>query len=529
CHAQGALTLRAIVHLANGRREVLAEWHHKGQGAEAPYWLWSRAGEVEGAARIGRLHLEIEAPFGAVIENLAFVTDLAPRNPVTLSIGLCTYEREAAFEQTVAVLHKLVESGEVARVHVVNQGRSFQRPHLIEVLQHPAFSVIEQANLGGAGGFCRAMIEAAASAEAPTHLLMMDDDIELDPRIVQRAHAFAAYTEHDCAIGGQAIELESRTHLQEAGGIIGPNWLTHKLAHDSDLSRPETLALWDQSFVVDYNAWWFCIVPMAAIARCGLPAPVFLHGDDIEYGARLREAGVETVPLPGLGVWHSSFRYKHVGLIHYYDLRNMLINAASHPKLSNLPDPVFVLGWVMHYLLVHRYRAALSSIIAIGDFLAGPEAALGPDSLTRHLRLRAKVETVKPPAAREGVDPAGLTLAPPALADPSMLRQALLYFALFFRILLGLPARRERLLVRGLPLPENTHGQPYLLAMGPHAERCMVMRPNRPRLIALTLSALWVALRYTLGRRAAARRWAGEIDALRNPARWAREFARQRE
>ncbi|WP_372840554.1 hypothetical protein, partial [Phaeovulum sp.] len=46
CHAQGALTLRAIVHLANGRREVLAEWHHKGQGAEAPYWLWSRAGEV---------------------------------------------------------------------------------------------------------------------------------------------------------------------------------------------------------------------------------------------------------------------------------------------------------------------------------------------------------------------------------------------------------------------------------------------------------------------------------------------------
>jgi len=270
CRAEGALRLRAMVHLANGRREMLAEWLHNGQGEAMPKWLWARAGEAEGAARIGRLHLEIEAPFGAVIESLAFVTDLAPQYPVKLSVGLCTFERESAFEHTAAVLHTLIESGEVARVHVINQGRSFHRPHLVETLQHPAFSVIEQANLGGAGGFCRAMIEAAASAEAPTHLLLMDDDIEIDARIVQRAHVFAAYAGPECAIGGQAIELESRTHLQEAGGMLGANWLARKLAHDSDLSRPETLALWDQSFVVDYNAWWFCMIPMAAIARCGL-------------------------------------------------------------------------------------------------------------------------------------------------------------------------------------------------------------------------------------------------------------------
>ncbi|MDP2063720.1 MAG: glycosyltransferase [Phaeovulum sp.] len=528
CIALGPLALRAVAHLPGGGSETLASWHHEGQRHEALHWVWARK-DAPGTAAIGRIHLEVEAPPGTVIESLAYVTDLAPPNPVTLSVGLCTFEREIHFEKTVEILHALLESADLARVHVVNQGRSFHRPRLLERLRHPAFSVIEQANLGGTGGFCRAMLEASGSAEQPTHLLIMDDDIELDPRIVLRAKTFASYAVPACVIGGQAIELESRTRLQEVGGLLGPDWMTRTLGRDADLAEPATLEIWDQSFTVDYNAWWFCLMPMAAIARCGLPAPVFLHGDDIEYGCRLGEAGIEIVPLPGLGVWHSSFRYKHAGQISYYDLRNMLINAASHPNVSNLPGPVFVLGWVMHGLLVHRYRAALSSMIALDDFLAGPDAALGPDGLSRHLRLCDQINAVPPPVLRKGVVQASLTLAPAAQADPSVLRQAVLYFRLFWRILLWPTARAPQLLVKGQPLPENTLGHSYLLATGPGAEHCLVLRPRRLRLVAMTVQALWLALRYGLCRRAAARRWLGAIDSLRAPAHWEREFARARE
>lgn len=530
CRAAGAMHLRAVAHYPGGATRVLAEWDHPQAAANhSIFWIWAREGEATGGEAIGRIHLEIEAPFGATIEGLDYVTDTAPPNRVKLSVGLCTFEREEPIEKTVEVLHQLLDASDVARVHIVNQGRRFRRPRLTSLLRHPAFSVVEQANLGGTGGFTRAIVEATESTEHPTHLLIMDDDIVLDPRVVVRAKTFAAYVAHDCAIGGQAIELESRVHLQEVGGMLGPNWLVRTIGRDSDLLMEATLAMWDRAFAVDYNAWWFCVIPISAISRCGLPAPIFLHGDDVEYGCRLRAAGIETVPLPGLGVWHSSFRYKHAGLIHYYDLRNLLINAATHPEVSNLPGPVFVLGWMIHYLLVHRYRAALSSMIALRDFLAGPEVALGPDSCTRHLRLRDAVNVLTAPDAREGVQESTLVLAPAGVADPSILRQALLYFRLFFRILLMPVPRKERLLVKGQPLPENTGGAPYLLATGPKAERCLVLRPKRMRMFLMTMQALFLALRYALGYRRAARRWVASIGELRSRARWEREFARKRE
>ena len=529
CRASKAVLLRVLGQLGDGSQRCLAEWQHPGGGAHHIEWLWLRAEDQGSGAPLLRLHLEIEAPAGAEIDQIGWVCDSAPVNPVRLSVGLCTFERESHLLRTVTALNGLLAAGEVARVRVVNQGRRFRLPELAALAETPGFEVIEQANLGGTGGFARAMVATLAAAEAPTHLLILDDDIVLDPRIVTRARLFAAYATRPCAIGGQAIELEAPTRLHELGGLLGPNWMVRTMGHGADLADSTTLALWNSAGAVDYNAWWFLLVPLDAIRRCGLPAPVFLHGDDVEYGLRLREAGVETVPLPGLGVWHSSFRYKHAGLVHYYDLRNMLINASAHPHVSNLPGPVFVLGWMIHYLLVHRYRAALASMTAIRDFLAGPDVALGPDSLTRHQRLRVTIDRVAAPAVREGVVAADLTQAPTGTADPSQWRQAALYLRLVMRILFGTDPQDITLLVSEQPLPENTRGAPYLLATGPQAERCLVLRRRRWRFVTMGLQALALALRYAIGHRRAARRWAVAMDDLRSRARWEREFSRARD
>ena len=528
CRAGETVVLRVLGRFGDGSQRCLNEWQHPGGGVHHIEWLWSRAEDQGGGAPLLRLHLEIEAPAGAEIDQIGWVCDSAPINSVRLSVGLCTFEREAHLLPTVTVLQGLLAAGEVARVRVVNQGRRFRLPGLAALVETPGFDVIEQANLGGTGGFARAMVATIAAAEAPTHLLILDDDIVLDARIVTRARLFAAHATRPCAVGGQAIETEAPTRLHELGGLLGPNWMVRTMGHGADLGSEAALTIWDRDQPVDYNAWWFLLLPLDAIRRCGLPAPVFLHGDDIEYGLRLREAGVETVPLPGLGVWHSSFRYKHAGLVHYYDLRNMLINASAHPDVSNLPGPVFVLGWMIHYLLVHRYRAALASMTAIRDFLAGPEVALGPDSLTRHHRLRATIDRIAAPSVREGVVAADLKHAPTGTADPSQLRQAVLYVRLVLRILFVPDPRDITLLVSEQPLPENTQGAPYLLATGPHADRCLVLRRRRWRFVMLGVQALALALRYAIGHRRAARHWAAAMDDLRSRARWEREFSRAR-
>jgi len=59
-----------------------------------------------------------------------------------------------------------------------------------------------------------------------------------------------------------------------------------------------------------FNGWWMFGFPKRWVERVGMPLPCFIRGDDIEFGMRLHEAGLPTVPLPGVAVWHEPFYLK---------------------------------------------------------------------------------------------------------------------------------------------------------------------------------------------------------------------------
>ncbi len=440
-------------------------------------------------------------------------------------MGIVTHDREALFEPTVRALSELADvMPDLLRVHVVNHGPPFRQDGLRELLDQPLFRVVNQPNLGGCGGFARVMTEAMDAPDPPTHLLLMDDDILLDPRIVARAAAFAAHAAADVVVGGQAIELERPTRLQEAWGRLGENWLPRMEGSHLDLTAPGALQFWDRCPEVHYNGWWFSLIPMRAIRACGLPTPIFLRGDDIEYGLRLRAAAVPTVPLPGLGVWHASVRYKHVGMVQYYDLRNSLITAATHPTLAPAPGTLQVLGWAMHHLLVHRYRAAAASLMAVADFLDGPDVALHPNGAARHRRLNEAMKALPMPERRHLSDTAGLRH--PAAYDVAASRAltVLSALALLLRILVVPLSRQIATLQIGSPDPRAIGGAPYLLALEPQGRRCLVMVPRKPLFLRLLARALWLSLRYGLTRQKAAMTWRERLPALRDRAYWAREF-----
>lgn len=522
CRVTGAVAVRVMAHLVGGGVKTLDDWMVVGDGEESLHWVWADMDEA-GAPEILRLSLSVATVEGALVEELAFVSDPVAGQMPRLVVGVCTMDRERLLEGTLAALAELsAELPLLHRVVVINHGQPFHRPGLRQLLENPLFRVVHQVNLGGSGGFARAMLEAQEGEREPTHLLLMDDDIRLDPRMIPRALAFSQMA-GEVAVGGQALELERPQRLQEAWGRLGRNWLPMVEGAGVDLSDPAAMRLWARVPKADYNGWWFCLMPISAVQRCGLPIPCFIRGDDIEYGLRLREADVPVVPLPGVAVWHASVRYKHAGIVHYYDLRNSLITAAAHPRLGDLPGVVHVLGYVLHHLLVHRYRSAAACLMALRDFLDGPDVALSADAARLHRELTRAVEGIPPPprceAPSEGMQfPEPFSVKAP---DPRPLQVLMLVLMVLFR-----PAQDGiTLLQKGPPDPMRIRGLPYFLALDPQGKRCLVLRPQRVRFLIYLLRALWLVAQYALWRGAARRSWRQALPRLLSRDRWLREFA----
>src|ERR1035437_5741583 len=45
------------------------------------------------------------------------------------------------------------------------------------------------------------------------------------------------------------------------------------------------------AYSVDFQPWWMCLLPPAAVEAIGLPMPFFLKWDDVEFGLRAKAAG----------------------------------------------------------------------------------------------------------------------------------------------------------------------------------------------------------------------------------------------
>ena len=96
------------------------------------------------------------------------------------------------------------------RIVVVNQGPRFASAGMAALLAREAGRVelVEQPNLGGAGGFTRAAMEVLrGGGGACSHVLFMDDDIDFDPDVLVTTHAFAARTARPTVVGGAMVDL----------------------------------------------------------------------------------------------------------------------------------------------------------------------------------------------------------------------------------------------------------------------------------------------------------------------------------
>ncbi len=497
----------------------------KGTLTTTHVWFWDLKNEIETNFLPARVYLDVMSLEDSQIGQLRYVTDQPPRKEVSLSIGLCTFNREESLAVTLAELNAFKQTTpELKDIFIVNQGEPFTNSDLMELTQRPDFHLVEQGNFGGCGGFNRTMIDAVSKPDPATYHLLMDDDIKLDARVITRSLQFLSFATSDVAIGGQMLELHRPSILHEAGAKLNFFWLLMSIGKGKNLANAGSLALFNTCYDIDYNAWWYCMIPTSAISKVEFSPPLFIHGDDTEYGCRLKKHGCPTVPLPGVGVWHESFTYKNNDWIQYYDLRNRLVNSAMHSEFSAQPDALYIAGALMHFVLIHRYRAASVCIRAVEEFLAGPERAFRADPATTHQRLIDYTNSLPSPENRTQSKPVDFQLASAAEIPHTSYAVIKLFTANFLRLSLFNNKNREPLYFHGWVHPKVVGTAPYYLANNTSGDQYLYLEPKRLQLWWTTLKALSVAVRYGLQRRAVSRKWLKKLPALQSSEAWQKIF-----
>jgi galactofuranosylgalactofuranosylrhamnosyl-N-acetylglucosaminyl-diphospho-decaprenol beta-1,5/1,6-galactofuranosyltransferase len=337
-----------------------------------------------------------------------------------MAIGTTTFSR---LDDCVAALLSLGEDQAVldvvSKIFVADQGPKKMRDHprygeLVNALGD-RLEVIEQGNLGGAGGFTRAFYETLEHTSPGTvdQIMLMDDDIAIETDSILRSNAFARAAAKPVIVGSQMLNLQAKSRLHTMGEVVDLAtcvWRAApgaKMDHDfGQYSLRESPSL-HRRIDATYNGWWMCLFPREVLEKTGLPLPLFLKCDDAEYSLRAGKLDMPTVTLPGSAVWHEPWTDKNdtKDWTAYFHLRNRLIMAALHSPYD-LRKTLLLQGArvAVRRLFSMEYSTAALENKALEDFMAGPERLF--DSLKNGLpevqALRKKYTDAQfAPSARE--------------------------------------------------------------------------------------------------------------------------------
>lgn len=294
---------------------------------------------------------------------------------INIAIGICTYRRENYVKKTLQTLENYIFDNQQSElnghVHVFVSDNGNTLP--LNELNGTNIHVVYNKNVGGAGGFGRCMLETLRTRKQYhfTHILLMDDDIVLEPETIFRTYQILSLLKEEYQnyiVGGTLLRLDAPA-IQYAKGEI---WQDGKIVSPLtglDLRDETVLVVNEREIGAEYNGWWYCCIPMEQDFDYSFPMPVFIHGDDIEYG--LRKKG-KLILWNGIGVWHSSGENRKSSMMEYYDMRNGLICIARHnPGCSKKRIKKMICQHMIKQLLEFRYDDQQITMRGMEDFCKG--------------------------------------------------------------------------------------------------------------------------------------------------------------
>lgn len=461
--------------------------------------------------RTGSLYAVIRALEPSVLAGGGWETDVRRENPVRLAAVICTYRKEAYVRRNLAVVRELLRDGEgalqdgtLSAVCIVDNGRTLADPGI------PGLSLIPNRNTGGSGGFERGMREMGDGGY--THLLLMDDDIVIEPEAIRRTRAFLSCEKPEYRmrlLGGAMLRMDQPYIQHEAGGVWNHGRI-HSLHQGYDLRSLKFVLRNEQRedgrARADYAAWWYCCIPAAYVRKHGYPMPFFYHCDDIEYSLRGRS---EPLFLNGIAVWHEPFENKRSSAAEYYDVRNMLFTNRRHcPEYGRKEEIFGVLYKVYANLIRYRYRDAGLVLRAVRDFRRGETwlSEVGAEALHEEIiRMGYRMRPIVQARDRRKLTGKDLYRRPRGLRKCRNLLTLNGYL---------LPAKRGgRRRIRIGDAPDRYYRVKEAVLYDPDTGKGFVVRRSRLKAVRYLLQTAAVLIRYdpVIGRL-----W----DAIRYPKAW---------
>ncbi len=337
------------------------------------------------------------------IRNASWNTDVDADQvrDIRIAIATTTFKNEAYILPNIEMIRCDVLGSDDAvadalHLFVVDNGRTLDA----DALSDEHVTVIPNANEGGSAGFARGMMATLEADEPFTHVLLMDDDVRISPESIIRTYNLLSLATDEYAnafINGAMLEMECPSKQFEDVSHVLPSGVYRRLKGNLFMDTLVDVAM---NEVIDvevpraYGAWWYSCIPLSAVKEQGLPLPIFVRCDDVEYGMR---ANPTYMTMNGICVWHTAFGRKFRAAVDCYQyIRNYLIMNALHGIASESLFLARADRTLQLYLRSMAYETAELIVDGLEDYLKGPEWLMDASGETIFKENNSKAERLVP-------------------------------------------------------------------------------------------------------------------------------------
>ena len=332
----------------------------------------------------------------AMLLNAAWITEDMPEQKVRLAVDVCTYRREECVRQLTEKILCNLSDNDSLEIFISDNGGtlccSADTVSGSDVFLDRRVHLFSNLNVGGSGGFTRGLIEVMdrnrQAGAGFTHVIFADDDAVPEPDAFVRTRAMLSFVKKEyrgACVGGALLDNRS-PWLQNEAGALYDHGTSVPLGKGVDLRRLDNVLKNEKIYKADYAGWWYACYPLETIEKIGLPLPLFIHFDDIEYGLR---SGEEILYLNGICTWHGSFDERYAQDNTYYSLRNRFITNALREHASDYrKEAALCRNEIVFGLLRYQYTSAELVLAAVEDFCRGPEYLKLLDPEKKHAKIR---------------------------------------------------------------------------------------------------------------------------------------------
>ena len=313
-------------------RDIIYRKRHTSDGSE---YVRIKLPEIDPACRI--IHFELEYPKTCKFEYLDAYFSAESNLPpvrVRMAVIFCTFKAERYIHNNIAQLKAYFERNpdmaDAYDVFVVDNGKTLSK----EIESNNIF-LFPNKNTGGSGGFARGILEAVQSGKDYTHVILMDDDVEINTESLGRTYALTSLVNERYSrsfVSGSMLLSDIKDFQWEARaatrGLLLKIYGRLSLSNFSGLLKNEAASTKHTPY--DYAAWWYCCIPLKSIGPDKLPFPFFVRGDDIDYSLKYAD---KIIHLNGICVWHEPFMSRRSNVMDIYiTVRNFLVTSIINQK-----------------------------------------------------------------------------------------------------------------------------------------------------------------------------------------------------